>query len=99
MAGTGNRQTLTANGTTTNKTFQGPVVLSISGGFGGGTATLQRIDPSGAAVSVSNGAFTSATDTIFDFPIGASNDLQVVVTGSTTPTFVIWIQGEQLGTG
>lgn len=97
MPGTGNRQTLTADGTTDIKTFVGPVRLSLTGTFGGGTAKLQVRDPGGTFVDVANGSFTAATDTLFDFPEQSSNDLQIDLSGSTTPALVIWIQGKQVG--
>lgn len=94
-SGSGDRQTLAANGTTTVKLYNGPVRLSLSGTFGAGTAVLQALDPSGAAVDVVNGSFTAVTDTFFDFPTGAGNLLQVDLTGSTTPALVIWLQGSK----
>ena len=97
MAGTGNKQTLAADGQTDVKIFVGPVWLSLTGTFGGGTAKLQARDPSGAFVDINNGSFTAVTDTRFDFPDGASNQLQIDLAGSTTPALVIWIQGQQLG--
>lgn len=97
MAGTGNRQTLSADGATTAKTFVGRVRLSLTGTFGGGTAKLQAEDPGGAFVDVANGSFTAVTDTLFDFPEPSSNKLKIDLSGSTTPALVIWIQGKQLG--
>ncbi len=95
--GQGNRQTLVADGQTTAKQFVGPVRLSLSGTFGGGTAVLRAIDPSNTAVNVVNGSFTAVTDTLFDFPVASVNVLDVDISGSTTPALVIWIQGRQLG--
>lgn len=92
----GNRQTLTADGNTAARVYVGPVKLSITGSFGGGTAKLQVRDPSGALVDIANGGFTSATDTIFDFPDNSSNVLSVNVAGSTTPALAIWIQGRSM---
>lgn len=92
MAGKGDRQTLVADGNTVDTGTVGPVRLSLTGGFGGGTAKLQALDPSGAYVDVAGGSFTAATDTLFDFPEYAQNQLRVNINGSTTPTLVIWIQ-------
>jgi len=97
MAGTGNRQTLTADGQTDPKIFVGPIRLSLTGSFGTGTAKLQAKDPSGAFVDIANGLFTTATDTIFDFPVSDSNELQIDLAGATAPALVVWIQGKQLG--
>ncbi len=94
MASSGNRQTLSADGDTLVDTYFGPVHLSITGGFGGGTAKLQIVDPSGAAIDVAGGSFTAITDTYFDFPPGTRNQLTVNVASSTTPTLVIIIRGQ-----
>ena len=97
MAGTGNRQTLAADGQTDPKIFIGPIKLSLTGSFGTGTAKLQAKDPSGAFVDIATGSFAAATDTIFDFPVSDSNELKVDLAGATAPALVIWIQGKQLG--
>ena len=97
MAGTGNKQTLAADGQTDVKIFVGPVRLSLTGDFGTGTAKLQSKDPSGAFVDIANGLFNAVTDTVFDFPIGASNELRVDLAGATAPALVVWIPGQQLG--
>jgi len=97
MAGTGNRQTLAADGQTDTKIFVGPVRLSLTGSFGAGTAKVQCRDPSGVFVDVANGSFNAVTDTVLDFPITESNELQVDLAGATAPSLVVWIQGNQLG--
>jgi len=97
MAGTGNRQVLTTNTQTNPKIFIGPVRLSLTGSFGTGIGKLQAKDPSGVFVDVANGSFTAASDTIFDFPVSDSNELQVDLAGATAPTLAVWIQGKQLG--
>ena len=95
--GQGNRQTLTADGQNVAKIFAGPVRLVLSGGFGGGTAVLRSLDPSGVAINVVNGSFTAVTDTLFDFPENSLNVLDVDISGSTTPTLAVWIQGRRVG--
>ena len=90
---TDNRQTLAADGSTSAVTFIGPVWLSLSGGFGGGTAQVQVYDGVGN-VAVQNGSFTAETDTLFDFPY-APNIVNVNLTGATTPTLVIRLQGSR----
>jgi len=96
-SGSGNRQTLTADGQTTEKSFIGPVRMSLSGTFGGGTAVLRARDPSGAFVNVEGGSFTAAKDQLFDFPVGQGNILDVDLSGSTTPALVVWLQGKKFG--
>ena len=93
--GSGDRQTLSANGQTNAKRYIGPIRLSLSGTFGGGTATLQSKDPAGNWVDIANGAFTAVTDTIFDFPGDVGNTVRVNLTGSTSPALVIWVQGRK----
>ena len=93
MASSGDRQTLSADGTTLVRTFWGPVSLSLTGTFGGGTAKLQLIDPSGAAIDIAGGSFTAITDTYFDFPPNTKHDLQVNIASSTSPALVIYISG------
>ncbi len=97
MAGTGNRQTLAADGQTDSKVFVGPIRLSLTGSFGAGTAKLQCKDPSGVFVDIASGSFAAAADAIFDFPIAESNELQIDLAGATAPALVVWIQGKQLG--
>ena len=93
MASSGDRQTLSANGTTTFKKYIGPVVVSLTGTFGSGTAKIQKKDPSDAIVDIAGSSFTLATDTIFDFPKDQTNDLAVNLTGATGPSLVIVVQG------
>ena len=92
MASKGDRQTLVADGQTTEVGVVGPVRLSLTGSFGGGTAKLQAKDPSDAWVDVAEGSFAVATDTIFDFPDHTQNQIRVDISGSTTPALVVWIQ-------
>lgn len=94
-AGSGNKQSLTADGDTVVTEYVGPVRVVLSGGFGGGTAKLQVRDPDGLAVDVVNGSFTEAADKVFDFPADSLNILSVNLAGSTTPTLDAWIQGRQ----
>ena len=95
MAGSGDRQTLIADGTTTFRRFIGPVRLSLTNDFGTGTAKLQNKDPSDATVDVANGSFTAVTDTIFDFPVDEINEIAVNLAGSTAPDLDIWLQGHR----
>jgi len=92
MGSGGDRQTLVADGNSVARGVVGPVRLSLTGTFGGGTAQLQAMDPSGAWIAVANGAFIAVTDTVFDFPENVQNQLRINMSGSTTPALVIWIQ-------
>ena len=92
--GSGNRQTLAADGNTDGKDVVGPITLSLSGTFGGGTAKLQRLDPEKNWVDVVNGSFTDVTDTYFEFEDTALNHVRVNIASSTTPALVVWIQGK-----
>ena len=89
-----NRQVLSADGSTSAVAFVGQVWLSLSGNFGGGTARLQSRDPSSANVALANGAFTAATDTLFDFP-AAPNILNVSLTSASGPALVVRFQSSQ----
>ena len=96
MSSSGDRQVLTANGTTTFRKFIGPVRLSLTDDFGGGTAKLQTKDPSDATIDVDGGAFTALTDTRFDYADDAINELAVNLAGSTSPDLKVWIQGKRI---
>ncbi len=91
MAGT--TVTLAADGATIGVQVVGPVHLSLTNDFGTGTATFQARDPGGVFVAVANGAFTAATDTLFDYPPGVLNTVRINLTGSSSPDLDIWIQG------
>ena len=94
MASSGDRQTLAANGQTTDVGTVGAVRLSLTGSFGGGTAQLQAKDPSGSFVNVAGGSFTAVTDFVFEFPANVQNQLRVDLSGATAPSLVVWIQSE-----
>ena len=96
MSGSGSLVTMTGDGNGAAALTVGPVRLSLTGDFGGGTATLQAETPAGAYVAVAGGAFTAATDTIFDFPENSRNKLRIVLSGSTTPSLVVWIQSTNI---
>lgn len=97
MATTGDRQTLSADGQTTPRQFAGPVRVSLTGDFGGGTLKIQSEDPSAAFVDVAGASRIAADDFIIDFPPGAQNKLRSDLAGSTTPALVITIQGVDRG--
>ena len=97
MATTGDRQTLSADGQTTPRQYIGPVRISLTGDFGGGTLKIQAEDPSGAFVDVAGASRTAADDFLIDFPASAQNKLQSDLSGSTTPALVVWLQGADRG--
>ena len=97
MATSGDRQTLSADGQTTARNYVGPVRVSLTGTFGGGTFKMQAEDPSGAFVDIKGSARTAVDDFIIDFPPGSENKLQADLSGSTTPVLVIWNQGVDRG--
>ena len=94
MASTGYEETLSADGQTVAQQIGGPVRLSLTGDFGTGTAKLQAMTPTGNWVDVANGSFTAATDTLFDFPQQANNNLRVDLASSSSPTLVVWLQAD-----
>lgn len=96
MSSSGDRQVLTADSTTTFRKFIGPVRLSLTGTFGGGTAKLQTKDPSDAVIDVDGGSFTALTDTRFDYADDAINELAVNLAGAGGPSLKVWIQGRRL---
>ena len=93
--GSGNKQTLTADGNTVVTQLVGPHRVVLSCGFGGGTAKVQVRDPNGVVVDVVDGSFTEAADKIVDFPENELNAVSINIAGSTTPTLSVWIQGKQ----
>lgn len=92
MASAGYKETLTADGQTEWKKYIGPVVLIVTGTIGGGTVKLQQKDVDDVVVDIPGGSFTDVTSTIFDFPVEASNELRVDLSGSTTPDLGVTIQ-------
>ena len=85
-------QSLGADGETKSVLVGGPVRLSLTGDFGGGTAQVKAKAPDGSLKDVANGSFTAVTDSIFDFPPDSGTELIVDLTGSTNPDLVIWWQ-------
>ena len=88
----GVKDTLTGDGQSTVLVINGPVRLSLSGNFGAGTAKFQTKDPEGVWIDVSTG-LTAAVDTNFDFPKNAQNECRVDLSGSTSPSLAVWLQG------
>ena len=83
MASSANRQTLTANGTTTFKRFVGPVVVSLTVVLLGGTAKVQRMDASGATVDVAGTVYPVVGDFVLDYPQNSVNIFAVNLSGAS----------------
>lgn len=96
LKSSGNVQPLTADGNTVSKAFIGPFRVIVTGGFGGGAAKVQAVDPNGATIDLPNGDFPAADDKLFPVPDDAVNVLSVNAFGTTTPTMSVWIQARQL---
>jgi len=94
---TGDRQVLSADGNTDPKKYVGPIRVSLKGDFGsGGTATIEDKGPDNLFDGVTNGVFTAEADKLIDYPVAEINEVRVDLTGSTSPTLVVWIQGKRL---
>lgn len=85
-------QTLTSNGSTTWSKVTGPCWVSLSGGFGGGTAKIQRKNKAGTPVDIVGESHTVAADRVIDFPIKSVNEVRVNIASSTTPTLATSVQ-------
>jgi len=97
MATSGDRQVLTTNTKTAARNFVGPVRVSLTGNFGGGTFKMEAEDPSGVFVDIDGSVQTTAIDFIIDFPDSAENKIQGDLSGATAPALVIWNQGVDRG--
>ena len=86
--------TLGADGSTKWVEVYGRCHLSLTNDFGTGTATLEALAADGSTVSIANGAFTAATDTVFDFPRYGINNVRITLASSSSPDLDVWIQGE-----
>ena len=84
--------TLSADGSTNWASVKGPIWVSLSGTFGGGTAVIQRKNNSGAAVAIVGESHTVIADRVIDFPEKSVNEVRVTLSGSTSPALVCSIQ-------
>jgi len=99
MSGSGYSENITtAVNSTQWRTYIGPVVVKLIGTvFGGGTVILEEKGEDGLPQIVENGAWTTATHTVFDYVPAASNQLRLTVTGlSGAPLIPTTIQGKYL---
>jgi hypothetical protein len=92
MKGSGYEEILSADGPTVFKKYIGPVVVTLTGNFGGGTAKIQRKNRAEAVVDVVGASYTVADEKILDYSPGAVNWLAVDLSGSTAPALVVEIQ-------
>lgn len=97
MAISGDRTVLSADGPTPARVYVGPVRVSLTGTFGGGTFKMEAEDPSGVPVDVAGTSRTAVDDFRIDFPDGVENKINEDLSGSTTPVLVVWIQGVDRG--
>ena len=96
MASNGYTESMTADGQTAWLTFVGPIVLKLTGGFGGGTAKLEERDTLGATVDVYLGSFVGVTHKIFDYPENSVNELRVDLAVASGSSRTVTIQGKTL---
>ncbi len=82
-------QTLSANGSTTWQQVVGPVWVSLSGGFGGGTAKIQRKNKAGSPVDIVGESHTVAADRVIDFSTRSVNEVRVNIAASSAPTLAV----------
>ena len=85
-------QTLTEDGSTTYAKVKGPCWISLSGDFGGGTATIERKNSAGTAVAIAGESHTVAADRLIDFPDKSVNEVRVTIACSTTPALAVSMQ-------
>ena len=85
-------ESLTVDGSTTFQKCVGPVWVSLSGGFGGGTAKIQRKNAAGTAVDIAGESHTVVADRLIDFPEYAVNEVRVNIASSTSPTLAVSLQ-------
>lgn len=87
-----NEQTLDADGSTDWVPVKGECWVSLSGDFGGGTATIERKNAAGTAVAIAGETHTVAADRLIDFPDRSTNEVRVTIASSTNPALVCSVQ-------
>lgn len=85
-------ETLSADGSTSYAKVKGPCWVSLSGTFGGGTATIERKNSAGTAVAIAGESHTVAADRLLDFPAGSTNEIRVTIASSTDPALACSVQ-------
>lgn len=91
---TAQEETLSANGQTSEVKTVGQVRLTIVGTWGGGTAVLQhkKLDDT-TWEDIPGASFTDDTAKAILYPPDAMNKLRVSLTGATSPSLKVTIQG------
>lgn len=89
-------KTLTANETYTVSGINRRFTVSVSGTFGSGTVAVKYATNTAATTfatyaSGETGTFTAAAEREFA-PCGAADTIQVVLTGSTTPSIIVAVR-------
>ena len=85
-------ETLSADGSTSYAKVKGACWVSLSGTFGGGTATIERKNAAGTAVAIAGESHTVAADRLIDFPDKSVNEVRVTIASSTTPALAVSMQ-------
>ena len=90
----GYEETLSANGQTTRYDVVGQARVTVVGTFGGGTAVVQALKQDGSTWEDIPGTSTlvDMAKAIF-FPPDSYNSLRVSLSGATTPSLKVTIQG------
>ena len=83
---------LAADGSTSWSSVKGPIWVSLSGTFGGGTAIIQRKNSAGTAVAIVGESHTVIADRVIDFPSDAVNEVRVTLSGSSSPSLAVSVQ-------
>jgi hypothetical protein len=84
---------------TSNTTYTLPIgkrfIVAVSGTFGGGTVSVKYATNVGATTFATyatvSGAFTAAGEREFA-PCGATDTVQITLTGSTTPSIIVTVR-------
>jgi len=84
--------TLTEDSSTGWSSVKGPIWVSLSGTFGGGTAVIQRKNSAGAAVAIVGESHTVIADRVIDFPSDSVNEVRVTISGSSSPALAVSMQ-------
>jgi len=89
---TGFEETLSADGSTAEVTTVGPVFLSLSGTFGGGTVAIERKGTDDTWRSIAGASYTSGVDKVLNFAPKGVNKLRATLSGATTPSLRVAFQ-------
>lgn len=85
-------ETLSSDDSTEWVSVKGPIWVSLSGTFGGGTAIIQRKNAAGSAVAIVGESHTVAADRVIDFPPHAVNEVRINLSGSSSPSLATMVE-------